>query len=62
MTSCGMKVAFDVLTEAIFEHETDRRHDKYDEVSNWFKISIADWRSLKTLVMKHRNFHTRKAT
>ena len=40
----GMKVAFDVLIEAIFEiHEIDRRHDKYDEVSNWFKIScIAD--------------------
>ncbi|HHX18138.1 MAG TPA: transcriptional regulator, partial [Clostridium sp.] len=27
----GMKVAFDVLIEAIFEiHEIDRRHDKYD--------------------------------
>lgn len=35
-----MKIAFDVLIEAIFEiHEIDRRRDKYDEVSNWFKIS-----------------------
>lgn len=39
-----MKIAFDVLIEAVFEiHEIDRRNDKYDEVSNWFKIScIAD--------------------
>lgn len=36
----GMKIAFDVLIEAVFEiHEIDRRHDKYDEISNWFKIS-----------------------
>ena len=35
-----MKIAFDVLIEAVFEiHEIDRRHDKYDELSNWFKIS-----------------------
>lgn len=36
----GMKIAFDVLIEVVFEiHEIDRRHDKYDELSNWFKIS-----------------------
>ncbi len=35
-----MKIAFVVLVEAIFEiHEVDRRNDRYDEVSNWFKVS-----------------------
>ena len=35
-----MEIAFDVLIEAVFEiRETDRRRDRFDEVSNWFKIS-----------------------
>jgi DNA-binding Xre family transcriptional regulator len=38
----NMKIAFDVLIEAIFEiHEIDRRNDRFDEVSNWFKISCS---------------------
>ena len=35
-----MEIAFDVLIETVFEiRETDRRRDRFDEVSNWFKIS-----------------------
>ncbi|MDR0883416.1 MAG: helix-turn-helix transcriptional regulator [Oscillospiraceae bacterium] len=35
-----MRIAFDVLVEAEFEiAETDRHNDRYDEKSQWFKIS-----------------------
>lgn len=38
----GMKIAFDVLLEAEFEiSETDRRNDRYDQKSEWFKISCS---------------------
>lgn len=36
----GMKIAFDVLLEAEFEiSETDRHTDRYDEKTQWFKVS-----------------------
>lgn len=38
----GMKIAFDVLLEAEFEiSETDRHNDRYDEKTQWFKISCS---------------------
>lgn len=36
----GMKIAFDVILEAEFEiSETDRHTDRYDDKTQWFKIS-----------------------
>ena len=36
----GMKIAFDVLLEAEFEiSETDRHNDRYEEKTQWFKVS-----------------------
>jgi len=38
----GMKIAFDVILEAEFEiSETDRHADRYDEKTQWFKISCS---------------------
>lgn len=44
----GMKIAFDVLLEAEFEiSETDRHTDRYDEKTQWFKISCKGASMLK---------------
>ena len=38
----GMKIAFDVILEAEFEiSETDRHTDRYDDKTQWFKISCS---------------------
>jgi sulfur relay (sulfurtransferase) DsrC/TusE family protein len=38
----GMKIAFDVILEAEFEiSETDRHTDRYDDKTQWFKVSCA---------------------
>lgn len=38
----GMKIAFDVILEAGFEiSETDRHADRYDDKTQWFKISCS---------------------
>lgn len=38
----GMKIAFDVVLEAEFEiSETDRHTDRYDDKTQWFKISCS---------------------
>lgn len=36
----GMRISFDVLLEADFEiGETDRHNDRFDEKTQWFKVS-----------------------